>query len=126
MKGLKESNEKKEPLLKITVNTVPNGYSLIVDKKHYLYFTVGELIAGFIYHVGLGEPNFSKKEFIAAIVEAAADWKSGGDFVKKEAEKVITVESRLSESKHEQRLLQIENRNLKDMLRKKGVWFSDK
>jgi hypothetical protein len=118
---MKKEIEDKKPRLKINVCTVPNGYSLTVGTNHYLYFTVEQLLAGFIYHVGLGENNFVSNEFISAIVEAAADWKSGGDFVKKEAEKVISMESRVYEMKRQCKLLVVENKNLKKMLQKKGV-----
>lgn len=118
---MKKESEDKKPRLKINVCTVPNCYSLTVGTHHYLYFTVEQLLAGFIYHVGLGENNFVSNEFISAIVEAAADWKSGGDFVKKEAEKVISMESRVYEMKRQCKLLVVENKNLKKMLQKKGV-----
>lgn len=118
---MKKESEGKKPRLKINVCTVPNGYSLTVGTNHYLYFTVEELVAGFIYHVGLGENNFVSNEFISAIVEAAADWKSGGDFVKKEAAKVISIEARVNDMKRQCKLLTVENRNLKKLLQMKGV-----
>lgn len=118
---MKKESEDKKPRQQISVGTVPNGYSLAVGTNHYLYFNVEQLLAGFIYHVGLGENNYVSNEFISAIVEAAADWKSGGDFVKKEAAKVISIESRVNEMKRQCKLLVVENKNLKKLLQMKGV-----
>jgi hypothetical protein len=50
----------KNKLRKITIQTLPNGYSLSVDGLHpggFLYFNEMELLAGFITHVGLHEAN---------------------------------------------------------------------
>lgn len=47
-------------LRKITIQTLPNGYSLNVDDLHpggFMYFNEMELLAGFITHVGLHEAN---------------------------------------------------------------------
>ena len=50
----------KNKLRKITIQTLPNGYSLNVDGLHpggFLYYNEMELLAGFITHVGLHEAN---------------------------------------------------------------------
>lgn len=50
----------KNKLRKITIKTLPNGYSLDVEGLHpggFLYFNEMELLAGFITHVGLHEEN---------------------------------------------------------------------
>ena len=50
----------KNNLRKITIQTLPNGYSLSVDGLHpggFLYYNEMELLAGFITHVGLHEDN---------------------------------------------------------------------
>lgn len=50
----------KNKLRKITLQTLPNGYSLDVEGLHpggFLYFNEMELLAGFITHVGLHEAN---------------------------------------------------------------------
>lgn len=120
-----EQTVKDKDKLKITVGTHPNGYSLNVGGHRYFYFNVEELIAGFLYHVALNERDCKNKDFISTVVEAAADWKSGGDFVKKEAAKVIAMEAKLNEVKHNLRLLQYENKNLKNLLRMKGVDVPD-
>ena len=50
----------KNKLRKITLQTLPNGYSLAVEGLHpggFLYYNEMELLAGFITHVGLHEAN---------------------------------------------------------------------
>jgi hypothetical protein len=50
----------KNKLRKITIQTLPKGYSLDVEGLHpggFLYFNEMELLAGFITHVGLHEEN---------------------------------------------------------------------
>ena len=50
----------KNKLRKITIQTLPNGYSLDVEGLHpggFMYFNEIELLAGFITHVGLHEEN---------------------------------------------------------------------
>ncbi len=50
----------KNKLRKITLQTLPKGYSLDVEGLHpggFLYFNEMELLAGFITHVGLHEEN---------------------------------------------------------------------
>lgn len=50
----------KNKLRKITIQTLPNGYSLNVEGLHpggFLYYNEMELLAGFITHVGLHEAN---------------------------------------------------------------------
>lgn len=50
----------KNKLRKITLQTLPNGYSLNVEGLHpggFLYYNEMELLAGFITHVGLHEAN---------------------------------------------------------------------
>ncbi len=50
----------KNKLRKITIQTLPNGYSLSVDglpPGGFLYYNEMELLAGFITHVGLHEEN---------------------------------------------------------------------
>lgn len=50
----------KDKLRKITIQTLPNGYSLDVDGMYpggFMYFNEMELLAGFITHIGLHEEN---------------------------------------------------------------------
>lgn len=48
----------KEKPIKITVQTLPNGYELKIGGQEYMYFNVMDLLAGFMIHVGMQEPNY--------------------------------------------------------------------
>jgi predicted translin family RNA/ssDNA-binding protein len=48
----------KEKPIKITVQTLPNGYELKIGGQEYMYFNVMDLLAGFMIHVGMQEPKY--------------------------------------------------------------------
>ena len=48
----------KEKPIKITVQTLPNGYELKIGGQEYMYFSVMDLLAGFMIHVGMQEPKY--------------------------------------------------------------------
>ena len=60
--------------IKITLTTVPNGYSLDVDGVGYMYYDTTSLIEGIIYHIGLHQPKFADDETIKALLTVAAKW----------------------------------------------------
>jgi chromosome segregation ATPase len=43
----------KKDIVKIAIETVPNGYRLQVNGENFMYLTETDLLAGFISHVGL-------------------------------------------------------------------------
>ena len=51
----------KSKLPKISVSTLPNGYSLKIAGQDYLYFNMMELLAGFMVHVGLKDTDYMDK-----------------------------------------------------------------
>lgn len=69
-------------LLKINLRTIPNGYTLNVDDKAYMYFNAKELLEGFIYHVGLEELDEIDAETRLDIITAAMTWKENGKAIK--------------------------------------------
>ena len=70
---------KKENRPRITLLTVPNGYSLDICKgetnRGFLYFTIDKLLSGFIYHVGMEELGSATMEKRQEIIEAAVNWR---------------------------------------------------
>lgn len=74
-KGTTEEKPVSKPkLLKITLITVPNGYSLDVDGVGYMYYNTTSLIEGLIYHIGLHQPKWADEETIKALLTVAAKW----------------------------------------------------
>jgi hypothetical protein len=64
----------KPKLMRITLATVPNGYSLDVDGVGYMYYDTTSLIEGIIYHIGLHQKKFADDETIKALLTVAAKW----------------------------------------------------
>lgn len=72
--------------LKVSVVTVPNGYTLDIEigghVQGYMYFTLTELLEGFMYHVGLQEFSPFGKADISVFLEAVSKWQDNEMLVK--------------------------------------------
>jgi myosin heavy subunit len=82
---------------KIEISTVKNGYTLDVDGKGYMYFNVGDLLAGILAHVGMGikEP-MEEKEILEVLFGALI----GSEYAQKIAnmrDNIIKLEGELHE-----------------------------
>ena len=74
-KGTTEEKPVSKPKkIKITLTTVPNGYSLDVDGVGYMYYNTTSLIEGIIYHIGLHQKKWADDETIKALLTVAAKW----------------------------------------------------
>ncbi len=76
-------------LKRITVETIPNGYSLTVDGNKYMYFTAYELLEGFMYHVGLEELEATDRQTIKEFLSAAFVWRADDEKV---AQKMVSLQ----------------------------------
>lgn len=65
----------------IEVRTHPNGYSLDIDKKSYMYFDETSLMAGIFYHLGLGIAEEAEIDFAKNLMQAAALWPTVGESI---------------------------------------------
>lgn len=54
---------------KIIINTLRNGYELIVDDCEYMYLSEKDLVEGVFIHIGLKIKNYMDKSDIASLVE---------------------------------------------------------
>ncbi|MBR2776848.1 MAG: hypothetical protein IKD75_07050 [Prevotella sp.] len=77
----------------IDVRTVPNGYTLTVDKGNYMYFTSEELLMGFMMHVGCGVTTELSKEKLPSIVAATVAYPTQEELVQRVAELERQIES---------------------------------
>lgn len=68
--------------IRISVQTLPNGFALSVDDQDYLYFNTRELLEGIFYHVGLEKTEYMDKQTIHDLMFAAATWPNAQDAVK--------------------------------------------
>lgn len=70
----------------IDVRTVPNGYTLKVDKGNYMYFTPEELLMGFMMHVGCGVTTELDTDKLPSIVAAMVAYPTQKELVERVAE----------------------------------------
>ena len=82
MKQTEENNQKQE-LIAIQVKTLPNGYSLDLEKENFMYYSPMALLEGLFVHVGMNREGAMTKEEIKALIESV---KNGGIVTKLQAE----------------------------------------
>ena len=70
----------------IEVKTVPNGYTLTVDKGNYMYFTPEELLMGFMMHVGCGVTTELDTDKLPSIAAAMVAYPTQQELVQRVAE----------------------------------------
>lgn len=120
----------------ISLKTVPNGYSLDIEGKGYMYYNLQTLIAGFMYHVGMGESRFSDEETIDKFINAAMIWcedsgkatrrvleleeevSSLKNEVGKQKKTIERIKNSLNETSEERNQLREENKNMKAWIEK--------
>jgi hypothetical protein len=83
----------KKELKKIELSTLPNGYSLEIDNKGFMYFTLEKLLEGFFVHVGLEILSFIDKESIHDLIIACATYPNEGDAIKAVAKMEPEIEA---------------------------------
>lgn len=83
----------KKQLMKVSVQTLPNGYSLDVDGKGYMYFTLQELVEGIFVHVGLHKLDWLERDTITDLMTACATWPKEGDAIQEAARLTAQMEA---------------------------------
>ena len=78
-----EENNQKQKLITIQVKTLPNGYSLDLEKENFMYYSPMTLLEGLFVHVGMNREGAMTKEEIKVLIESV---KSGGIVTKLQAE----------------------------------------
>ena len=75
--------KEEQKLITIQVKTLPNGYSLDLEKENFMYYSPMALLEGMFVHVGMNREGAMTKEEIKALIEAV---KNGGAVTKLQAE----------------------------------------
>jgi len=75
--------EQKQKLITIQVKTLPNGYSVDLEKENFMYYSPMALLEGMFVHVGMNREGAMTKEEIKALIESV---KNGGIVTKLQAE----------------------------------------
>ena len=67
---------RKKKLPHISVQTLPNGYSLSIEghKHEYMYFSPEKLLEGVMVHVGLKMTEELSTDTIKSFIESALEW----------------------------------------------------
>ena len=82
-KNMKKIKEQKQKLITIQVKTLPNGYSLDLEKENFMYYSPQALLEGMFVHVGMNREGAMTKEEIKSLIESV---KNGGIVTKLQAE----------------------------------------
>ena len=82
-KNMKKIKEQKQKLITIQVKTLPNGYSLDLEKENFMYYSPMTLLEGLFVHVGMNREGAMTKEEIKSLIESV---KNGGIVTKLQAE----------------------------------------
>ena len=67
---------RKKKLPRISVHTLPNGYSLSIEghKHEYMYFSPEKLLEGMMVHVGLKMTEQLDTDTIKSFIDSALEW----------------------------------------------------
>ena len=80
---MKQIKEQKQELIAIRVTTLPNGYTVDLEKENFMYYSPMALLEGLFVHVGMNREGALTKEDIKTLIEAVKD---GGAVTKLQAE----------------------------------------
>lgn len=100
---------------KVTVQTVPNGYSVEIAGKGFQYFNEESLIAGLFFHLVDKSREYTDIDMMKNILEAAATWPTVKDAIKANAylmtERDEAVKMRAKKT--------LENKDLRDQIERR-------
>ena len=77
----------------IRVTTLPNGYSVDLEKESFMYYSPMALLEGLFVHVGMNREGAMTKEEIKVLIEAVKD----GGIVTKLQEEVNQLKDTIAE-----------------------------
>lgn len=83
--------------LKVSVQTLPNGYSLeINNKEKFMYHSIDGLLEGIMYHVGLEELGCVDTASIKDFLTAAVVWRADKKGISKQIKRLTEENERLT------------------------------
>ena len=90
---MKQIKEQKQELIDIQVKTLPNGYTVDLEKENFMYYSPMALLEGLFVHVGMNREGAVTKEEIKTLIEAVKD----GGAVTKLQEEVNQLKDTIAE-----------------------------
>lgn len=97
----------KRKLVNIKIETRRNGYDMTVGEQGYFYFSLAELLEGFLYHVGLDIVKYADKNTIHDLILACATYPKEADAIKAVAKLKAQIEA--MEQSHQNSINAIED-----------------
>ena len=85
--------EMKKERIDIQVKTLPNGYTVDLEKENFMYYSPMALLEGLFVHVGMNREGALTKEDLKALIEAVKD----GGVVMKLQEEVNQLKDTIAE-----------------------------
>ena len=85
--------EMKKERIAIRVKTLPNGYTVDLEKENFMYYSPMALLEGLFVHVGMNREGAMTKEEIKTLIEAVKD----GGAVTKLQEEVNQLKDTIAE-----------------------------
>jgi DNA repair exonuclease SbcCD ATPase subunit len=90
-------NEKRPNVL---LTTLSNGYALTVDKKEYMAFDVGGMLAQVFTHIALHENDYMEANYVKSLFEVASAWPDHKDAYIAVAEQMTIVKDQQKTINH--------------------------
>ena len=90
---MKQIKEQKQELITIQVKTLPNGYTVDLEKENFMYYSPMALLEGLFVHVGMNREGALTQEEIKTLIEAVKD----GGAVTKLQEEVNQLKDTIAE-----------------------------
>ena len=90
---MKKTVEMKKERIAIRVTTLPNGYTVDLEKESFMYYSPTALLEGLFVHVGMNREGAMTKEEIKTLIEAVKD----GGVVMKLQEEVNQLKDTIAE-----------------------------
>lgn len=105
-------------ILNVKVTTIPNGYTLDVEKEKYMYHSLKDLLEGFMYHVGLGELGYTDTQSISEFITAAVVYRADDKKIAKKMKLLTDEKNRLQSTcdGHKRTI-----KRLKEILKKNNI-----
>ena len=90
---MRQRIEMKKERIAIRVKSLPNGYSVDLEKESFMYYSPMALLEGLFVHVGMNREGALTKEEIKTLIEAVKD----GGVVMKLQEEVNQLKDTIAE-----------------------------
>ena len=84
----------------VLLTTLPNGYALTVDKKEYMAFDVGGMLAQVFTHIALHENDYMEANYVKSLFEVASAWPDHKDAYIAVAEQMTIVKDQQKTINH--------------------------